>query len=658
MGISEKRSMLFGAVVAALCLIFISVLATEAKGSSMDDLFKERKWNSMDDHFSNTDSDISSRDLYLYANSLWLRGEWQRSLSIMQASSELPPSLLPYRTMMLILGFERTGQRQKARELAEDFFGTSPPDLRYYVAYAMARLGGDPGIWYAKMLEFSDNRDQRKSALRGLIDLQNPAMEVALELLKIEPYNRKALDILLSPEVDPENGEMNFFKGYSYFLTGKFNEALPLLKRVSEDYPDILQRARYFLAFSMYRLKMYEDALKVWKGVALEQKNYASLSARRIANLAGRISLDMVTETLREIAHVASGSVRLTSIYYLGELASVDEAGKYEEMVLRDYPQSEYALYFLWERGWNSWKARDYQSALKFWEKALTPGIDGNWNARFLYWKGRAEEQLGIAGYTETLHKLASEHPFSIYTFKAFPNGARKLSEKLPPELESEPSLLEKWGFVPYALLQLQRESSPEGLFRRATLSSWMGDERSAFTSAARITEVLKSNDVIPRKWLELLYPRPYFKTVMDASEKSFVEPALVWAIMRQESAFDPDATSPVGASGLMQLMPATAEDEASRLGIEDYDIYQADTNIRLGVSHIAWLLKRIKRLDWSIAAYNAGSGNLAKWVADQQDIPFEEWVEDIPYPETYDYTKKVLSNLYVYRWLYDRKVP
>lgn len=658
MGISEKSSILFRVALVILCLLSVSVVATDARGADMDDLFKERNWSSMDDLFSKADSDISSRDLYLYANSLWLRGEWQRSLSLMEASSELPPSLMPYRTMMMILGFERTGQRQKALELARDFFDTSPSELRYYVAYAIARLGGDPGIWYSTMLEYSDNRDQKKNALRGLIDLENPGMEIALELLKIDPYNRKALDILLSPEADPEDGEMNFFKGYSYFLTGKFKEAIPLLERVSEDYPDIVQRARYFLAFSMYRLKMYEDALKIWKGVALGQKNYASLSVRRIANLAGRISEEKVTETLRDIAHTVSGNVRLTSIYYLGELASGDEGRKYEAMVVRDYPRSEYALRFLWEQGWKSWKDKGYQRALDSWEKALTPGIDEDWNARFLYWKGRAEEQLGIAGYTETLHKLAREHPFSIYTFKAFPNGARKLSEKVPPELESDPSILEQWGFMPYALLQLQKESSPEGVFRRAILSSWMGDDRSAFTSAARIADVLGSDEVIPRKWLELLYPRPYFKTVMDAAERSFVEPALVWAIMRQESAFDPEATSAVGASGLMQLMPATAQDEAARLGIEDYDIYQVDTNIRLGVSHIAWLLRRIKRLDWSIAAYNAGSGNLAKWVADQQDVPFEEWVEEIPYPETYDYLKKVLSNLYVYRWLYEKKMP
>jgi soluble lytic murein transglycosylase len=636
----------------------MSVVVADATGADMYDLFKERQWKTMDEYFSKADSDISSRDLYLYANSLWLRGEWQRALSLMEASSELPPSLMPYRTMMMILGFERTGQRQKALEFAEDFFDNSPDELRYYVAYAIARLGGDPAIWYSKMLEYADNRDQKKTALRGLVDLEKPEMEVALELLKIDPYNSKALAILLSPEADPLDGEMNFFKGYSYFLAGKYKEAVPLLERVSEDFPDVLQRARYFLAFSMYRLKMYEDALRVWKGVALEQKNYASLSVRRIANLAGRLAREKVRETLREIAHTASGSVRLTSIYYLGELAAGDEAGKYEDMVLRDYPQSEYALRFLWERGWNSWKNKEFNKALEFWEKALTPGIDDDWNARFLYWKGRAEEQLGITGYTDTLDKLASEHPFSIYTFKAFPNGTRKLSEKLPPELESEPSLLEQWGFISYALMQLQKESSPESIFRRAMLSSWMGDDRSAFTSAARIIDALRSYESIPRKLLELLYPRPYFKTVIDAAEKSFVEPALVWAIMRQESAFDPRATSSVGASGLMQLMPATAKDEASRLELEDYDIYQVDTNIRLGVSHIAWLLRRIRRLDWSIAAYNAGSGNLAKWVADQQDVPFEEWVEEIPYPETYDYLKKVLSNLYVYRWLYERKVP
>ncbi|WP_407649564.1 lytic transglycosylase domain-containing protein [Aminithiophilus ramosus] len=152
---------------------------------------------------------------------------------------------------------------------------------------------------------------------------------------------------------------------------------------------------------------------------------------------------------------------------------------------------------------------------------------------------------------------------------------------------------------------------------------------------------------------LRLLYPRPYGKQVREAASRYGVDPFLVWSVMRQESAFDPEATSWVGAMGLMQLMPATAKEEARLLGVESDRFYDVGVNITLGTGHLARLLRRHHRLDWAVAAYNGGSGNVNRWLKGNEEAPQERWIEEIGFDETSDYARRVLANLALYRSLY-----
>ncbi len=137
------------------------------------------------------------------------------------------------------------------------------------------------------------------------------------------------------------------------------------------------------------------------------------------------------------------------------------------------------------------------------------------------------------------------------------------------------------------------------------------------------------------------------------------VEMPLVFAIARQESAFDPAAVSSAGARGLMQLMPATARTTASRAGL-DFALERLTTdpayNARLGASHLTDLVG-----EWrgsyilTIASYNAGSGNVKKWIEAYGDprqsaVDAIDWVERIPFYETRNYVQRVLENLQVYR--------
>ena len=117
--------------------------------------------------------------------------------------------------------------------------------------------------------------------------------------------------------------------------------------------------------------------------------------------------------------------------------------------------------------------------------------------------------------------------------------------------------------------------------------------------------------------------------------------------IARRESAFNPEARSPVGARGLMQLMPGTAEDVSDRYGFKPptpEELYQPESNIRLGSRYIREMIDRYSgnRLA-AVAAYNAGPGRVDRWLR-EAPREFDLFVESIPYRETRDYVQAVLA--------------
>jgi soluble lytic murein transglycosylase len=139
----------------------------------------------------------------------------------------------------------------------------------------------------------------------------------------------------------------------------------------------------------------------------------------------------------------------------------------------------------------------------------------------------------------------------------------------------------------------------------------------------------------------------------------------MVHAITRQESQFAQNAISHAGATGLMQLMPGTAREEAGRAGVQYMSaslISDPAYNIRLGSNHIERLLRTYNQsYPLAVAAYNAGPGNVNRWLRENGDprnggISWTEWIERIPFSETRGYVQRVLENAVVYEHLYPQQ--
>lgn len=156
-----------------------------------------------------------------------------------------------------------------------------------------------------------------------------------------------------------------------------------------------------------------------------------------------------------------------------------------------------------------------------------------------------------------------------------------------------------------------------------------------------------------------LRYLAPYADQVRPAARNQVLDDAWVYGLMRQESRFVTSARSPVGASGLMQLMPATAKWVANKIGLKDFQqsrVNDTETNLLLGTTYMRLVLESLDNHPvLASAAYNAGPGRARRWRADR---PLEGaiYAETIPFNETRDYVKKVMSNSVYYAALFDGK--
>jgi soluble lytic murein transglycosylase len=148
-------------------------------------------------------------------------------------------------------------------------------------------------------------------------------------------------------------------------------------------------------------------------------------------------------------------------------------------------------------------------------------------------------------------------------------------------------------------------------------------------------------------------YPMPHKAEVLGNSQRYGADPAYVYGLIRQESRFVTVARSGVGASGLMQIMPATAKWTAKKIGMSGFSpeqVYDSHTNVVLGVNYLNLALESFQNSKpLAAAAYNAGPGRPKRWRELGGQMEGAIWAENVPFNETRDYVKKVLANTTAY---------
>jgi soluble lytic murein transglycosylase len=162
--------------------------------------------------------------------------------------------------------------------------------------------------------------------------------------------------------------------------------------------------------------------------------------------------------------------------------------------------------------------------------------------------------------------------------------------------------------------------------------------------------------DALPREIQEVIFPLDYVPLIKRYALQHDLDPFIVAALIGQESSYVADVVSPANAWGLMQILPSTGRQLARVEGVPRFRtqmLTNPETNVRLGTRYFATLVHNLGGVPFALAAYNAGAGRVIRWKSERGGIEQAEFIDDIPYPETQMYVKKILGTAVDYRRLY-----
>jgi soluble lytic murein transglycosylase len=290
--------------------------------------------------------------------------------------------------------------------------------------------------------------------------------------------------------------------------------------------------------------------------------------------------------------------------------------------------------------------------------------------ARALYWRAEAARALRQSDQVEQLLTEAARYNFTFYGQLAATRGDRTAVLSLPETAQVSDEARNRFDNRELVrALRLMSETGAQRDFESIAfylddtledpmeheLLAQMAREQSYHRTALRTAKAGLFRNVVA---VNAAYPMLELPAAVRQSGRP--EPALVYAIIRQESEFDPSAISSANARGLMQLIPSTAQMQARREGMSfQRDALTSDPqyNMTLGSAHLADLIDDFGgSYVMAIAAYNAGSHNVRTWVNDWGDprsssVDVVDWIELIPFAETRNYVQRVMENVQVYRY-------
>ena len=295
----------------------------------------------------------------------------------------------------------------------------------------------------------------------------------------------------------------------------------------------------------------------------------------------------------------------------------------------------------------------------------LMPAKDQEKN-QWVYWKARALEATKQIKPAEALYrKLAKKRNYYAFLaadrlklpYQFNPNPVKKVDTgtliKKYPELQRIQELLAiDWPLsTKREWYQLLNKVDKDELHVVGVLANQWEQHAQAIRSMAKAKE-----------WnaLHLRFPTPYKEPVMQHAEKNNIDPAWIYGIMRRESAFSVDIKSPVGATGLMQIMPKTAKYVSKKLGSGNLSykkLTQVENNIELGSAYLNYLNQKYQgNKVLATAAYNAGPSRVDHWVSESHSLPADQWIDSITFSETRAYVKAVLEYTTLFKSLLNQK--
>ena len=559
---------------------------------------------------------------------------------------------------------------------------------------------------YLALVELVNAEQPVDNFQRGLVDYHTKAYQPAIAafeqyLAEASPTPNESPSAIISPTLTlsptsqisqtgqlsaPATGlrfaeEAVWLMARSWQALGQYNRAISTFQKLIDDYPDSSHwgEAHLEMGKTLISQDSHQRAKAVLRDFAAQQPVHP-----------------LVPEALFRAARLDMSD----------ELFA--EAHTHLHAVADKYPNSDYAADALYWAGQSVYQLEDYEGAIEDWQTLADKYPNNELTSFGSYWQAGALAELGREQEAQKVLAELAERPLDYYVLRArdLLNGSQPepVTIRLPAddELAQEQAEAETWlrqwlnitGDAEISVIGGPLQNDPafqrgEALLKiglrdkalvefEAVKVSWWNDPLAMYqlsvyfnrqvlgqlsiVTAARLIFLspARTPEDAPIFIQRLYYPIYFADVIFNEAERLNIDPAMVVALIRQESLFEASAESVVGARGLMQVMPATGEYIAERGEFANFDVDQLwlpYLNIKFGAWYINQQLGIFDDNEFAaMAAYNAGPGNVLEWIKSSDDL--DVFVESIPFWESRTYIRRVYVNLAAYRRLYSDFTP
>jgi soluble lytic murein transglycosylase len=313
-----------------------------------------------------------------------------------------------------------------------------------------------------------------------------------------------------------------------------------------------------------------------------------------------------------------------------------------------------------WSLPWAFYSKKKFPLAIHYFEKAISRIDDEFDKVKYKFWLAKSYQKMKKSnqakelytdiiqnskyGYYGILSHNELDQPFDIMKVKKY---AKTLDNEL-----SWLIVLDEHELAKSYLKEKRKKYKAKNFIGHLPYYLEIKDYHQAMAVYFSLPSAIRHQ--LKNTYDGVIFPMPFLKEVKEASEKFKISSSFIYSIMRQESAFDPEARSWADAFGLLQLLPKLAKDLSKRAGVKvaSYtDLYNPDTNIKLGARHLKDLqVKKKNKFVLYVSSYNASERAVSHWIKTRFKGDYLEFIERIPYKETRNYVKLVLRNYINYR--------
>jgi soluble lytic murein transglycosylase len=671
----------------------------------------------LDDLRRRDDFDRAHEAGFLYAVVLHRQERWREAADALEATAAQLPLLADY-ALYLAAGAHRAldltpqalATLSRLLEEHPDSRLAGPAARERANLYAAADMLPQAESAYRDYLDRESNAGLRREAMLELAHLlvkrENPAgaEELLRRLWVTWPESLEAAragDLLASMAgAKPFTPDEQFERALGLYRAGQYGRAAEALAPFLAASSPHAVRARLFTGISRFHLREYARAITLLSPLADRPGPHRDEALYWIGRSHGRLDEpDKAVAAYRRLVATSPRSPWAADALYFTALNHIED-GKPAPAIaalsrlIREHPSSRFGDGALWTRAWLRYQQATLTRALHDLRHlhGRVRSASRLW-AQSLYWKARVLEQLGkrreaaeaygsllAAPGDEYYYRQQAQHRLrqvgsgaeavraaARATIAAMTDDAHLSIPKTQPAAKARllhGLSLRDEAAEEYWALAGRYADRPDVLEEVCGALLDLGRVERSVWIAKRLLRPMylqsRSIEPVPRYW-NFLYPLGYWDLVKEESARHEVDPFLVVAVIREESAFGERVVSRAGAVGLMQLLPKTADQIIKGDGASSPrpDLESPGTNIRLGTRYLATLLEEFKgNRAHALAAYNAGPHHVRRWLVTRQHRTDDEFIEEIPFTETQQYVKRVLGSYYRYRAQYGESEP